>query len=34
MDFQDGELSLDGDLVEAFFLGFIFINNGDSLEDV
>jgi hypothetical protein len=34
VDFQDGKLSFDGDLVEAFFLGFIFINDGDGLEDV
>jgi len=34
VDFQDSELSLDSDLVKAFFLWFIFINNGDGLEDV
>jgi len=34
MDFQNGELSLDGDLVESFFLGFIFINDRDSLQKV
>jgi hypothetical protein len=34
VDFQDGKLSFDGHLVEAFFLGFIFIDDGDGLEDV
>jgi len=34
VNFQDGKLSLNGDLVKAFFLGFIFINDGDGLEDV
>jgi len=34
MDFQDSELSFDSDLVKSFFLGLIFINNGNSLENV
>jgi hypothetical protein len=34
MNFQDSEFSFDGDLVKSFFLGLIFVNNGDSFENV
>jgi hypothetical protein len=34
MNFQDSELSFDGDLVKSFFLGLIFINNGDGFKNV
>jgi len=34
MDFQDCELSFDSDLVKSFFLGLIFINNGDGFKNV
>jgi hypothetical protein len=34
VNFEDSELSFDGDLVKSFFSWLIFINNGDGFENV